>query len=792
MFVRGARLGVGSFGQVHQALYGDQPCAAKSFFLSQPGLDRKIIQKEIEVLQKLRYRHIIQFYRTHEEGDRIYLLMELAEKGSLEHAIAKGEIAHDDWTTKRRLAHEIARGLAYIHQEKVLHRDLKSANVLLTKNMEVRLADFGLAQVRSAVEAASSGGSQSSGRPAGTLRWVAPELLFVSAPKYSAKSDVYALGVVMWEIAADCTRPFKQDNEMLVTHSVKEGRREHLPEDTPADYRQWVERCWDQVPDRRPNARDVVLVNSEATDENSSRSSSMADSFVDLGSTGASRPWSYPHSHHGDPIHRPHTMVATAHDDNNNSNISRFPETDDEVVAYFCAAAQRESADAQLFLAWIFCHGRDIEQNEQNSLWWYRQAAERGNVVAQLRVARMFEAGQGVEASDDAKAARWYRKAADSGSAEAGLALAKMYTEGRGVKEDAVQAAQWYRMAAEQGLVEAQVILGQWYSLGRGVIQSDIEAARWLMKAAESGDATAQKSLGKMYLQGRGVQLYDVSETKWYTKIAGRMRRDQRERTVQSDVEAFKWYTQAAEQGDSDAQLHLGLMYDKGRGVEQNEAEAIKWYTRAAEQGNTEAQYNVGQAYRYGLGVRQSDAEAIKWYTKPAEEGKVDAQFNLGWMHSFGRGVEQNHAEAAKWYTRAADQGNMSAQYILAQMYRLGIGVQKSDVEAFKWYSRAAEQGNTDAQYNLGYMFQFGHGVEQCKAEAVKWYSKVAERGNADLQYFIAEAYRLGEGVEQSDVEAFKWYSRAAEQGKAEAQYKLAQMYRSGRKAKQGDMDAFK
>ncbi|KAF9974439.1 hypothetical protein BGZ73_002181 [Actinomortierella ambigua] len=160
--------------------------------ISNLRLDQKTIQQEIKVLQNLRNRHIIQLYRTYEDGDCIYLLMELAEKGSLAHAINKGKIAHDDWTTKKRLVHEIVCGLPYIHQEKVLHRDLKSANILLTKNMEVRLADFGLAQIRSAVSAASSSGHQStSKRPVGTLRWVAPELLFVTKPEYSTKSDAW-------------------------------------------------------------------------------------------------------------------------------------------------------------------------------------------------------------------------------------------------------------------------------------------------------------------------------------------------------------------------------------------------------------------------------------------------------------------------------------------------------------------------------------------------------------------------------------------------------------------------
>ncbi|KAF9153751.1 Testis-specific serine/threonine-protein kinase 4, partial [Actinomortierella ambigua] len=104
LLVLGKSLGFGAFGAVHEARWGNQPCAAKTFFLSESDFDQQSIQKEIAVLQKLRHRHIIQFYRTHEEDGRIYLLMELAERGSLARAIDKGKLVPDDWSTKSRLA----------------------------------------------------------------------------------------------------------------------------------------------------------------------------------------------------------------------------------------------------------------------------------------------------------------------------------------------------------------------------------------------------------------------------------------------------------------------------------------------------------------------------------------------------------------------------------------------------------------------------------------------------------------------------------------------------------------
>ncbi|KAF9161894.1 hypothetical protein DFQ26_004041 [Actinomortierella ambigua] len=695
LLVLGTKLGSGTSGVVYQAQYGDQPCAAKALVVSQSELDRKTIDREISVLQRLRFRHVIQLYRTHEQNDRIYILMELAEKGSLAQAINKGHLANNDWVTKRRLAHEIARGLAYIHQEGVLHRVLKSANVLLTKHMEVKLAGFGLAQIRSMASAASSADGKDSTKAAGALRWVAPELLYAGEPRYSTKSDVYSLGVVMWEMAADCTKPFKdQSNEALVALSVKNGRREQLPGETPSEYRTWVERCWAQDPGDRPSA-DEILVHDESIEE----SGDTDESFLDLGSSG----------------------IGLAH----------VPEASN----------------------------RSDEVFEQDA----------------MGLDRTYESGQDFVSSNASTTVTWYRRATDGGSAEAQLVLGNMYTSGYGVKEDTSEAAIWYKMAAKQGNHEAQIILGQWYALGRGVIQSDEHAVKWFTLAAEQGNPVAQTKLGQMYLD-RYFQRFVGNEVAWCTKLIW-----EGQGVDQNDVEAVKWFTKAAEQGDENAQHNLGVMYEYGQGVDQNNAEAAKWYTMAAEQGDVNAQINLGWMYALGQGVDQSDGDAVKWYTKAAEKGDSGAQNYLGLKYAQGQGVDQSLVEAFMWFTKAAEQGNPSAQCNVGLMYAHGQGVDQSDADAVKWYTKASEQGDAYAQRNLGLMYAQGRGVDQNSAEAAKWFTKAAEQGNINAQNNLGRCYDLGRGVEQCDVEAVKWYIKAAEQGNVNAQHNLGLMYAQGR-----------
>ncbi|KAG0266109.1 hypothetical protein DFQ27_000156 [Actinomortierella ambigua] len=711
----------GTFGAAHVARWGNQPCAAKAFFVNQSDFHQDVIQKEISLLQTLRHRHIIQFYRTHEEDNRVYLLVELAARGSLCRAIATGELGNN-WPTKMRLAQEIAQGLAFIHQEKVLHRDLKSANVLLTKHMEVKLADFGLAKVRSLASAASIASQ-------GTLRWVAPELLYASKPEYSTRSDVYALGVVMWEMAANCTRPFKdQENDALVALSVSNGSRETFPADTPAEYRECAERCWHRDPARRPAASEVVLIPEE-----------QHEACAEMDATDSDL--------------EPHLTSLNDNQDTE-QHVDRLLPTDDDVATHLGLAAKNGSVDAQLSLGWIYEHGHGVDKSDKDAFWWYRLAASQGTAVAQLRVAKMYQQGLGVEASDE-NALLWYRRASEGGSAEAWYRLGDIYSEGRGVSQDDMEAVKWYRMAANQGHGDAQTTLGQWYSLGREVTQSDDEAIRWLTKAAVLGNASAQRILGLMYEQGRGVE--------------------------QSDIMAVEWYTKAAEQGEADAQRYLGWMYGNGRGVEQNDVEVVKWYMKAAEQGNPVAQFNLALRYEEGRGVQKSDAEAIKWYRRAAERGEADAQCNLGLMFEQGCGVEQCDVEAVGLYMRAAECGHVTAQFNLSLMYDHGRGVEMDSLKAAEWYGKAAEGGHAAAQFSLGSKYEQGLGVDQSDVEAIKWYTKAARQGSAAAQFSLGWMYERGQGVDQSDVEALRWYMKAADQRHAFAEHNIGWLFNHGR-----------
>ncbi|KAG0250291.1 hypothetical protein DFQ27_009475 [Actinomortierella ambigua] len=622
VLVIGECIGAGTFGIVFQGRYNTRKAAIKKFRLHQQTTEQiQTIDQEIGLLKHLQYRHIIQFYGVHRQGKEICLVTDFAEGGSLKQAIEDSRVA--DWRVKSRIAQEIADGLAYIHHEGILHRDLKSDNVLLTGLMEVKLCDFGLAVVK------TSSGGHSTEVMRGTFRWLAPELVLSERPRYSTKSDMYALGMVMWEMASMCTVPFKDmSNNVVVAQAVHSGRREQLPDETPAFYKHWVDLCWKQDPSNRPDAHEITIMDD-------------ASSGAELAITAGTSILRLTTNIYGQGI----TSM---------SSPSVFSATEEPgavhpLMNFFSLSrkATLNDVDAQVSLAEMYeTGGSGVPKDIEMAFVWYLRAAQRGHVDAMDRVGDMYAEGQGTEQSDD-EAARWHKQATEQRSnLDSGVDIAS-HGVSQSIQHDTID-KRWFRTTTRKGLAALKSGLGSMLNVLE--TNQDIFKARSEIQAAEKGDTIAQFNVGWMYETGQGVE--------------------------RSDVEAVKWYTKAASQGGPKTQYVLGYMYETGQGVKHSDVDAVKWYTKAASQGHPDAQDKLGHMYETGRGVEQSDVEAVNWYTKAANQGNSVGQYHLGNMYKKGRGVEQSDGEAAKWFTKAASQGEPLALYNLGLMRLNGRGVE--------------------------------------------------------------------------------------------------------------------
>ena len=240
----------------------------------------------------------------------------------------------------------------------------------------------------------------------------------------------------------------------------------------------------------------------------------------------------------------------------------------------------------------------------------------------------------------------------------------------------------------------------------------------------------------------------------------------------------------AAENGDTDSMVILGLMHYAGRGVPKDGLEAVNWFRKAAERGNAAGMARLGEAYYLGWGVAQNDREALSWFRKAVDGGNTDAMVYLGEVYGDGRSVPRDDREASNWYRKAAEKGNTEGMRYLAWEYQFGSGVPKDEREALNWYRKAAQKGDTEAMFTLATNYILGLNWTVDEREAEKWCRKAAENGKAEAMLMLANSYA------KDNREAEKWYRKAAEEGDTEGMRNLAIMYADGRGVPKDEREA--
>lgn len=154
-----------------------------------------------------------------------------------------------------------------------------------------------------------------------------------------------------------------------------------------------------------------------------------------------------------------------------------------------------------------------------------------------------------------------------------------------------------------------------------------------------------------------------------------------------------------AEQGETEAQLIIGLNYLNGTGTREDHVKAIQWLERAVAQGNTDAMYNLGKFYfdPGHLRKHRDIQKGIELIRQAAEQEQVAAQYRLGMMYYKGAGILQDFEEGARWIRRAADHGMPEAMYQMGLLCISGRGVPVDNIQAYIWFNIAAARGKEEA-----------------------------------------------------------------------------------------------
>lgn len=242
------KIGNGTFGTIYKGKWMGVEVAVKTVDTSTMDLyDYHSFLNEIIMMSNLRHPNIVMFLGGCIKPPNLFFVTEYLILGSLDNVLKA--YPKLDWKVRLNIAIEVTRGLSYLHNQSppILHRDLKSLNVLVDKNFHVRVADFGI----------STDKSSNLNSKVGTLNWIAPEFINGSATVYTESADIYSLGMILWEIVSGKV-PYEGKSQLQILRMVDMHETEIIPKGTNYLYAQLITDCWNTDPSKRPTIGEVL------------------------------------------------------------------------------------------------------------------------------------------------------------------------------------------------------------------------------------------------------------------------------------------------------------------------------------------------------------------------------------------------------------------------------------------------------------------------------------------------------------------------------------------------------
>ncbi len=428
------------------------------------------------------------------------VVTEFMDGGNLtEYLQKKGPQSTEEAT---RLALGIAKGLQYLHDNHIIHRDIKSPNILVRVQSKILyiltllekwkvirwtlflfsycqlnsvgqpfLADFGWAKFSTHTNTIASDLT-------GTWQWLAPEMI-QAEKKHNNKVDIYSFGIVLWELLSGEVFIYLA-HTLHTTYYTRESRERERERERES--RKNIEKklillflfiffvLYLKLPYYKQGLRDIQIpmfvmsgkrlpidpkwdsklaqLMERCWHQNATVRPSAAEIVSLLSDTSGPKLQAQLQS-----AESSKKEIGTRRDPEGAKQDGRSIDVDS------CRkSAEKGHAEYQCHLAWMYSNGHGVRQDERKAVEWYRKAAKQGYRMAQFNLGTMYDNGRGVK-KDESKALNWFRKAAEKGDMDAQYIVGKRYSEGRGVKKDVSKAVEWYRQAAEQGNAMAQTKL---------------------------------------------------------------------------------------------------------------------------------------------------------------------------------------------------------------------------------------------------------------------------------------------------------------------------------------------
>ncbi|CAB4415551.1 unnamed protein product [Rhizophagus irregularis] len=573
------RIGTGGFGKVYRANWknSEQYLALKSFFNLNDVTAKEIVH-ELKLQRDIQFHNnIIKFYGVAQfdpenqnvQSKNYLLVMEYADSGTLKNYL-KENFNSLTWNDKYNLAYQLVSAVSCLHNERIVHRDLHSGNVLVHQNT-IKLSDFGLSK---RIESSSNTKS----KIFGCVPYVDPKR-FSGRKKnknsnqicsLNEKSDIYSIGVLFWEISSG-KPPFateEYDIDLAIEIS-QQGRREEPIPNTPEHYikiytdnrptiNQVLERLKAIITKTTENHQTELNLQSTSTDGQNFNPTNIDTSSINSSLHGEM----FQIIENFDKMNTEEMAYTTNEDISSENNLNKIV---NNIVNYiFKVHNEGKDQNKSVLRKFILDHFKDNNINSQEIYDWLLNNQNNPDSIFLLGHFNYL----GIETSVDRK-----------------------------------KAFNLFIKVSKQNHTLAQYYVGLFYKFGCVVVKDEKLAFEYFEKIANKGYAMGLFDCGYLYHYGIGISV--------------------------NKQKAFELYQQATNLGHIIAQNNLALMYENGEGVDKDYGRAFELYHKAANSGYGFAQYNLANMYEYGEGIEKDINQAIYWYEKSAKQGTRYAQDKL-------------------------------------------------------------------------------------------------------------------------------------------------------------------
>ena len=680
---------------------------------------------------------------THTDTNRPALLMPVMTC-SCQHMIDQEKIGMaGDWdlSQKHIVVYGIAAGMAFLHKNRITHRDLKPQNVLLDENRYPYITDFGLAKF------VREGQTRQQSIVAGTALYMAPEQLLKG--EGSPKVDVYAYALTMFAIlTGNDPFPVKSTPAQCVLRMTR-GMRPSLAT-VPEQYHDLLRACWSDNPEERPDFKHIL----KELGEEKYLCEVDVDRFKEYQAKVAPEPLV--------PVTSKKVVIESIQ---RRSGLAPPPSS----TYVLQSSAEKGDVDAMYRIAVRLRTGDGVQKDEKKAFQWFEKAYNAGYRAAAFDLAMCYKKEIGTERNiskalellqigvkdedvhaiyelgmchfyghgvprNEIEGAKLFKQGSDEkfqfGDCE------NMYgyclETGKGCKTDKQKALEFYRLASDHGSPEGMYNYADMFHHGLNVPKDIVEACHLYWLAGKAGHLDAFYSLTEIYHNGEGPVKMN-KDLCVRAASQGMQQKNFRCTIAYCDLIEEGWTTedskgqclelrQFAEGPEFSAeQNNFACELDSGKGCRQDVPKAQKYWRMAGNSGSGMAWSNLA----HSLYSEDKVDEAIECWTKSVKLGCATGAIALAKVMV----LRKEYTKAFALAEATATRGHINAYLVLGSLYMKGQGCTKDLAKGFSWYKKAADGDHPVGLYKAGCCYLKGKGT-----------SKDVNKGRALLERAKVEA----------------------------------------------------